>query len=801
MNLLVFVVALVFLTVLGRSSYLRTVKYDSRSFIVNGKRELLIGGSIHYPRLPQKEWPTVFQMAKENGINIIQTYVFWDIHEPSPGNYYFPDDGSSENIVEFVRQASQHGLYVHLRIGPYVCAEWNFGGFPVWLKMANGGNITFRTMDDVYLEPMKNFVDKVISVVTSKNLLISQGGPIVMLQIENEYGNMESNYGDLGAQYVQWCATLALNYKETSNVDVPWIMCQQGEGTGTPPPASIINTCNGYYCDRWIASHAADFPDQPHMFTELWPGWFQHWGDPIPHRPAVDVAFSVFCWFARGGSYLNYYMAFGGTTFGRHVGGPLIVTSYDYDVQINEYLMKNEPKFSLLQMLHGALYSHQTLLLEGVSSSGHFDGSPQCEYVIYEKDDSCIIFLINSKLSGDCVMWSDTKVPAWSGYLLEGRTSHACRSGDSSKLHPLFHSRDSVSDVPPSNSFSYEWLSTVPMSSDYCESIPSSGVQQVISQSPLEQLSVTHDATDYLWYSVNLTTNFISQACIQNKTISVGMESHFSCELTVPLGAGGGGLLYTFVDNHLVSSNIADYKDFLGSNIDNNKEFFSDEELSSRGGALAVVARRLRLALERKQSLQPPNSNKDPIKQKIKFSLPASLPSSGITLHLLSVSMGLQNYGSFLEQIQVGIVGDVLLGEQVIPFPFLHSIGLQGESQRDNQAKTTHCAGRPQWYSGKFVVPAIVDPLVSHLAIDPFPSFHKGQIFVNGHQLGRFWNLEAPSSTLNCKDAVQCTSSSYVGPYEFVRCRTGCGVYSQRYYKLPIEWLNSRFVLPFFLSF
>ena len=103
------------------------ISFDGRSFFVNGNRTLLLSGSIHYPRLSQSEWPQVFALAKEQGINIIQTYVFWDIHEPAPGQYYFPNDGSSENIVKFIQDAKDAGLLINLRIGPYVCAEWNYG--------------------------------------------------------------------------------------------------------------------------------------------------------------------------------------------------------------------------------------------------------------------------------------------------------------------------------------------------------------------------------------------------------------------------------------------------------------------------------------------------------------------------------------------------------------------------------------------------------------------------------------------------------------------------------------------------
>lgn len=233
------------------------VGFTSRGITLNGKPQLFVSGSVHYPRASAAEWPGILAEAKANGINIIQTYVFWSIHEPNKGEYYFPNDGSNADLVKFIQECQKQNLYVHLRFGPYVCAEWNYGGFPAWLKREEG--IEYRTMNDPWLQAMGAFVNETVKVVKNAGLLARDGGPIIMAQIENEYGNMESHYGSSGAEYVQWSVALAKSY----DLDIPWIMCQQGEGTGSAPPADVINTCNGYYCDNWISKHAADFPNHP----------------------------------------------------------------------------------------------------------------------------------------------------------------------------------------------------------------------------------------------------------------------------------------------------------------------------------------------------------------------------------------------------------------------------------------------------------------------------------------------------------------------------------------------------------
>ena len=196
------------------------VTFDNRAFVVDGARTMIIAGSIHYPRMNAAEWPHILKSAKANGINLIQTYVFWDIHEPSEGSFYFPNDSSSANLVEFIKECDKQGLFVNLRFGPYVCAEWNYGGFPAWLRELEG--VEFRTMNDPFLEKMTTFVDKTLEVVSDAKLLASEDGPIIMVQIENEFGNMEPYYPQNGADYVQWNAEYALS----KNLSIPWMMCQ-----------------------------------------------------------------------------------------------------------------------------------------------------------------------------------------------------------------------------------------------------------------------------------------------------------------------------------------------------------------------------------------------------------------------------------------------------------------------------------------------------------------------------------------------------------------------------------------------
>ncbi|EHA8592256.1 putative Beta-galactosidase [Cocos nucifera] len=166
-----------------------TVSSDRKAVIINGQRRILISGSIHYPRSTPEMWPDLIQKAKDGGLDVIQTYVFWNGHEPSPGQYYFE---GRYDLVRFIKLVKQAGLYVHLRIGPYVCAEWNFGGFPIWLKYVPG--ISFRT----------------------------DNGPF---KIENEFGPLEYYGGAPAKSYANWAAQMAVGLK----TGVPWVMCKQDD--------------------------------------------------------------------------------------------------------------------------------------------------------------------------------------------------------------------------------------------------------------------------------------------------------------------------------------------------------------------------------------------------------------------------------------------------------------------------------------------------------------------------------------------------------------------------------------------
>ena len=462
--------------------------------------------------------------------------------------------------------------------------------------------------------PRGLFIDTTLAVVTEARLMAKDGGPVVMLQIENEYGNMEHFYPHTGAKYVQWAAQYALD----KNLSVPWMMCQQGEGVGTAPPKEVINTCNGYYCDNWIAKHTVDFPTQPHMWTENWPGWYQKWGEPVPHRPAVDVTFAVARWFAKGGTFMNYYMVFGGTSFGRDVGGPLIVTSYDYDVQINEYGLHAEPKYSLTQKLHQVLHSSASVILahDEVPNAVPHTSSSTCESHAYDQhpDVGCVTFLSNWGTKGDCVFEVESisfTVPAWSVSIL----SDTCASAASPPPTLLLNTKTDAEEVKTTKQtpVAIKDFQLTPFELLLSEPVPSSAssieekAEVITSSEILDQLVLTNDDTDYLWTSSSFQRE----------------EAGSSANLSFSISTDGGPVLFVFVNGQLLASSIDDY---------------------------STVAEGLqRMKVEQEQEQEQEEVTAAGSVETMQFTLTGLLAGAN-SVDILFSSMGLKNYGPVSEE-------------------------------------------------------------------------------------------------------------------------------------------------------
>ncbi|KAL2318800.1 hypothetical protein Fmac_032676 [Flemingia macrophylla] len=675
-----------------------SVTYDRKAIIINGQRRILISGSIHYPRSTPEMWEDLIRKAKEGGLDVIDTYVFWNVHEPSPGNYNFE---GRYDLVRFIRTVQRVGLYVHLRIGPYVCAEWNFGGFPVWLKYVPG--ISFRTDNGPFKAAMQGFTQKIVHMMKNQKLFQSQGGPIILSQIENEYGPESSALGAAGHAYTNWAAKMAVGL----GTGVPWVMCKQDDA-----PDPLINTCNGFYCDDFSPNK----PYKPNLWTESWSGWFTEFGGPIYQRPVQDLAFAVARFIQKGGSFFNYYMYHGGTNFGRSAGGPFITTSYDYDAPIDEYGLIREPKYGHLKDLHKAIKQCEHALVSSdptVTSLGTYEQA----HVFSSRNGACAAFLANyHSNSAARVMFNNRKydLPPWSISILPD-----CRTDVFNTARVRFQT--SLIQMVPSNSKLLSWET-------YYEDVSSLAESSKITASGLlEQISATRDTTDYLWYITSVEISSSESFLRGGHKPSISVHS-------------AGHAVHVFINGQ-----------FSGSS------FGTREDRSCT------------------------------------FNGPVNLRAGTNRIALLSVAVGLPNVGFHFETWKAGITGVLLHGldhgqKDLTWQKWSYQIGLKGEAMNlvsPNGVSsvdwvTDSVAVRSQsqlkWHKAYFNAPNGNEALALDLS-----SMGKGQVWINGQSIGRYWMTYAKGA---------CNSCNYAGTFRPEKCQLGCGQPTQRWYHVPRSWLK-----------
>lgn len=289
----------------------------------------IISGELHYPRIPHQYWRDRLRMARAMGLDTISAYVFWNCHERVRGTYDFSD---GNDVAAFVRAAQQEELDVILRPGPYVCAEWDFGGLPAWL-LQDGAAI--RTLDERYMSPVRAWLERLGKELAP--LQRSFGGPIIAVQLENEYGAFGNDRGYLQALRDALNAA-GFDASPYFTIDQPKDLA--GGSLGDLPSAATFAPGDSEKAAQALRSLR---PDSPLLCGEYWAGWFDHWGEPHHRLNDEQQAQDVRGMLERGWSF-NVYMFHGGTNFGfwnganssdEHPYQPT-TTSYDYDAALDE---------------------------------------------------------------------------------------------------------------------------------------------------------------------------------------------------------------------------------------------------------------------------------------------------------------------------------------------------------------------------------------------------------------------------------------------------------------------------------
>ncbi|WP_313892301.1 beta-galactosidase [Psychrobacillus sp.] len=301
---------------------------QGKDLYINNEPIQLISGAIHYFRVVPEYWEDRLLKLKACGFNCVETYVPWNLHEPKEGEFNF--EGIA-NIEEFIRIAERLDLHVIVRPSPYICAEWEFGGLPSWLLADR--NMRFRSYYEPYLEKVDNYYDVLLKRL--KPLLQTNGGPIIAMQIENEYGSFGND-----KKYLTYIKDAMIS----RGIDVllftsdgPTDLMLQG---GTVD--DVLATVNfGSKPAEAFEKLQEYFPNTPSIVMEYWNGWFDHWGEEHHERDPAETA-STFAEMLERGDSVNFYMFHGGTNFGFYNGANYgdeyqpTVTSYDYDCPVSE---------------------------------------------------------------------------------------------------------------------------------------------------------------------------------------------------------------------------------------------------------------------------------------------------------------------------------------------------------------------------------------------------------------------------------------------------------------------------------
>lgn len=321
------------------------------TFLLDGDPFIVKAAELHYPRIPKPYWEHRIDMCKALGMNTICLYVFWNSHEQQEGVFDF--EGQND-LREFIKLCGQKDMKVILRPGPYVCAEWEMGGLPWWLLKKE--DIRLRENDSYFLERVNEF-QKAVATQTA-DLTVTNGGPIIMVQVENEYGA----YGT-DKEYV---ANIRDMLRRNFGEDVTLFQCDWSSNfteNGIDDLLWTLNFGTGADIDGQFARLKELRPDSPLMCSEFWSGWFDKWGANHETRPAEQMIAGIDDMLSRGISF-SLYMTHGGTNWGHWAGANSPgfapdVTSYDYDAPISENGAATQKYYLLRELLQK--YSNKRL--------------------------------------------------------------------------------------------------------------------------------------------------------------------------------------------------------------------------------------------------------------------------------------------------------------------------------------------------------------------------------------------------------------------------------------------------------
>ena len=317
--------------------------FGERDFLLDGKPLQIVAGELHPARIPAEYWQHRIRMAKAMGVNAIALYVFWNYHEEKEGQFDFWT--GNRDLARFIRLVQDEGLWVLLRPGPYVCAEWDFGGLPPYLLA--DPEIKVRCLNPRYMAAVDRYIAAMATIVNP--LLVGNGGPILMIQIENEYGSYGNDRAYMAELQTLWRKHGVAGPFFTGDGPTPYML-----EAGTLPGAAV-GLDSGTNEKHWALARSI-VPGVPVFSSETYPGWLTHWGEKWA-RPSLPNLLEEVTFLLTNQKSFNFYVIHGGTNFGFTAGANSggkgyepDVTSYDYDAPISEQ-GRATPKYHALRDL------------------------------------------------------------------------------------------------------------------------------------------------------------------------------------------------------------------------------------------------------------------------------------------------------------------------------------------------------------------------------------------------------------------------------------------------------------------
>lgn len=316
-----------------------TFEIKDGQFVYDQKPIQIHSGEMHFARIPKEYWQQRLRMVKAMGLNTVATYVFWNYHETAPGLWDFKSE--SRNIREYIQLAQKEGLMVIVRPGPYACAEWEFGGYPWWLQKEP--SLVIRSQNQPFLDSCKVYINHLADQI--RDLQITKGGPIIMVQAENEFGSYVAQRKDIPlADHKLYSAAIKQQLVD-AGIDVPLFTSDGSWLFEGGTIAGALPTANGEDNVEKLKKIVDQYNGGkgPYMVAEFYPGWLDHWAEPFPKVSTQSVVAQTEKYLTGGVSF-NYYMVHGGTNFGFTTGANYDkkhdiqpdMTSYDYDAPISE---------------------------------------------------------------------------------------------------------------------------------------------------------------------------------------------------------------------------------------------------------------------------------------------------------------------------------------------------------------------------------------------------------------------------------------------------------------------------------